>query len=173
MFCELAHRSGSGLEVTLLWHSGTNELLARVCDRRLGSCFQLRPERHLALDVYYHPYSYARSIADCRHHELLSIETPDVIDPELAGRMSLGDRQPEVGAPQSGRNAASVETVTPAHAAKSWLPLTTQSREPYAGFDLSTDFWSDDTTTTVLFSFALLIAIVAYIVWLGLYLFAA
>jgi len=55
---ELASRSGDGLEVTLSWHPEINELIVCVCDHRQGAYFEIRPERHLALEVYYHPYAY-------------------------------------------------------------------------------------------------------------------
>jgi len=60
---ELAHRVNDGLEVTLLWHPATDELKVCVCDQRRGAYFEIRPERHLALDVFYHPYSYASASA--------------------------------------------------------------------------------------------------------------
>jgi len=56
---ELAHRANDGLEVTLSWHSSTGELTVCVCDERRGSYFEIRPEPHRALDVFYHPYVYA------------------------------------------------------------------------------------------------------------------
>jgi hypothetical protein len=56
---QLAYRSGDGLEVTLFWHPTTDELKVCVCDQRLGAYFEIRPEPHQALDVFYHPYSYA------------------------------------------------------------------------------------------------------------------
>lgn len=55
---ELAYRSSDGLEVTLSWQSATDELVVCVCDRRAGAYFEIRPERHLALEVFNHPYSY-------------------------------------------------------------------------------------------------------------------
>jgi hypothetical protein len=55
---ELAYRSNDGLEVTLSWQSATDELVVCVCDRRHGAYFEIRPERHLALEVFNHPYSY-------------------------------------------------------------------------------------------------------------------
>jgi hypothetical protein len=45
--------------VTLYWHPTLDELIVRVCDERRGAHFEIRPQRHLALDVYYHPYAYA------------------------------------------------------------------------------------------------------------------
>jgi hypothetical protein len=56
---ELAARSNDGLEVTLLWHPARDELAVCGRDHRTGARFEIRPERHLALEVYYHPYSYA------------------------------------------------------------------------------------------------------------------
>jgi hypothetical protein len=55
---ELAHRSNDCLEVTLLWHPARHELAVRGSDPRTGARFEIRPERHAALDVYYHPYRY-------------------------------------------------------------------------------------------------------------------
>jgi hypothetical protein len=56
---ELARRSSAGADVTLYWHPALDELIVRVCDERHGADFEIRPQRHLALDVYYHPYAYA------------------------------------------------------------------------------------------------------------------
>ena len=56
---ELARRSGAGVDVTLYWNPALDELIVRVCDQRHGAHFEIRPQRHLALDVYYHPYAYA------------------------------------------------------------------------------------------------------------------
>jgi hypothetical protein len=58
---ELAYRAGDGLEVTLFWSPATDELTVDVCDHRRGAYFVIRPESHLALDVFYHPYSYVSS----------------------------------------------------------------------------------------------------------------
>jgi hypothetical protein len=58
---ELAHRVNDGLEVTLFWHPANDELTVCVCDERRGAYFVIRPEARLALDVFYHPYSYASS----------------------------------------------------------------------------------------------------------------
>jgi hypothetical protein len=56
---ELAYREGDGLEVTLYWRPANNELMVCVSDLRRGAYFVVTPESHLALDVFYHPYSYA------------------------------------------------------------------------------------------------------------------
>jgi hypothetical protein len=56
---ELAYRANDGLEVTLFWHPSTDALTVCVCDHRRGSYFEIRPEPHRALDVFYHPYAYA------------------------------------------------------------------------------------------------------------------
>jgi hypothetical protein len=55
---ELAYRTGDGMEVTLYWRPDTDELSVCVCDHRRGAYFVVSPEHHLALDVFYHPYSY-------------------------------------------------------------------------------------------------------------------
>jgi hypothetical protein len=56
---ELAHRSNDGLDVTLFWHPGTDELTVCVCDTRRGAYFEIEPEKSNALDAFHHPYSYA------------------------------------------------------------------------------------------------------------------
>ena len=55
---ELAQRTSKGVEVTLSWKPESDELLVAVCDQKHGTYFEIRPERYLALDVYYHPYAY-------------------------------------------------------------------------------------------------------------------
>jgi hypothetical protein len=55
---ELAHRSNGGVDVTLFWHSQTDELLVCVSDEPTGAYFEIHPERDLALDAFYHPYAY-------------------------------------------------------------------------------------------------------------------
>jgi hypothetical protein len=56
---ELARRSSAGVDVTLYWHPVLDELTVCVRDQRHGADFEIRPQRHLALDVYNHPYAYA------------------------------------------------------------------------------------------------------------------
>jgi hypothetical protein len=57
---ELAHRAGDGLEVTLVWIHGGGEdkTLVSVYDEREDTHFEIPAERHLALDVYNHPFAY-------------------------------------------------------------------------------------------------------------------
>ena len=56
---ELARRSSAGVDVTLYWHPTLDELIVSVYDERHGAHFEIRAQRSLALDVYYHPYAYA------------------------------------------------------------------------------------------------------------------
>jgi hypothetical protein len=56
---ELAYRANDGLEITLFWLPDTDELKVCVCDQKDGAYFEIRPEPDRALDVFYHPYSYA------------------------------------------------------------------------------------------------------------------
>jgi hypothetical protein len=58
-FRELAYRLDDGIEVTLFWLPSTNELKLCVCDHHCGAYFELRPDPHVALDAFYHPYTYA------------------------------------------------------------------------------------------------------------------
>jgi hypothetical protein len=58
---ELAHRSGDGVEVTLVWVRGEgdgDETVVCVSDHREGAYFEIPTEAYLALDVYYHPFAY-------------------------------------------------------------------------------------------------------------------
>jgi hypothetical protein len=64
---ELAHRSYGGIDVTLFWHPGTQELTVCVCDHGRGAYFEFEPEATHALDAFYHPYSYAG--ASSLHYE--------------------------------------------------------------------------------------------------------
>ena len=54
---ELAHRSDDGIDVTLFWHPGTDNLTVCVCDQRRGAYFEIEPEANDALDAFYHPYA--------------------------------------------------------------------------------------------------------------------
>jgi hypothetical protein len=72
---ELAHRSGDGLDVTLLWcpANGPNDesTVVCVCDIRDGAYFEIATEPYLALDVYYHPFAYRDfSTVDCEDSPL-------------------------------------------------------------------------------------------------------
>jgi hypothetical protein len=68
---ELAHRSNDGIEVALLWHPARDELTVCGSDHRTGARFKIRPARHLALEVYYHPYRYVtRGDISCEDHLL-------------------------------------------------------------------------------------------------------
>jgi hypothetical protein len=64
---ELAHRSNDGLDVTLFWFPDTDELTVCVCDQRRGAYFEIEPDPNVALDAFYHPYSYAS--LSCVHYE--------------------------------------------------------------------------------------------------------
>jgi hypothetical protein len=56
---ELAHRTNDGVEVVLLWHQPSDELIVTVSDERNGAYFELPAEPRRALDVFNHPYAYA------------------------------------------------------------------------------------------------------------------
>jgi hypothetical protein len=56
---ELAHRANDGVEIVLIWSKATNELTVCVSDDRTGAYFELAAAPERALDVFYHPYSYA------------------------------------------------------------------------------------------------------------------
>jgi len=57
---ELAHRSGDGIGVSLLWSQPTGGLFVAVDDERSGAGFELVVESGSeALDVFHHPFAYA------------------------------------------------------------------------------------------------------------------
>jgi hypothetical protein len=64
----LARRSSAGVDVTLYWHPSLDEVIVSVYDEPRGAHFEVRPQRSLALDVYYHPYAYA-DLADVYERE--------------------------------------------------------------------------------------------------------
>jgi hypothetical protein len=74
---ELAHRSNEGLEVTLLWDPTRDELTVCGSDRRTGARFEIHPLRHLALQVYYHPYCYVT-------HSDISYEDHRLVEPSTS-----------------------------------------------------------------------------------------
>ncbi len=57
---ELAERTGGGLEVTLVrvHGGGGDRTVVSVYDEREEAYFEMPAERHLALDVHYHPFAY-------------------------------------------------------------------------------------------------------------------
>jgi hypothetical protein len=57
---ELAHRSGNGIDVTLVWvrRGGVDETVVRVTDHRKRAYFEIPAEADRALDVYDHPFAY-------------------------------------------------------------------------------------------------------------------
>ena len=56
---ELAHRRNGGIEVTLLWHSESDELVLSVADSASGDAFAFEVDSSMAVDAFYHPYAYA------------------------------------------------------------------------------------------------------------------
>jgi hypothetical protein len=57
---ELAYRVADGVEVALLWVTGTDRALVVVHDERTGEVLELEVGKgENALDVFNHPYAYA------------------------------------------------------------------------------------------------------------------
>jgi hypothetical protein len=56
---ELAHRSGDGIDVTLLWSPQTDRVSVLVVDVRSGEAFELPVPGADALEAFAHPYAYA------------------------------------------------------------------------------------------------------------------
>jgi hypothetical protein len=58
-YTELAHRTGDGMAVALLWRRSDNRLKIAVADARTGNDFELNAHPENALDVFYHPFAHA------------------------------------------------------------------------------------------------------------------
>ena len=57
---ELAHRSNEYVEVSLFWDRRHDRLFVLVEDVRVGDRFSLQAAHDNALDVFNHPFAYAR-----------------------------------------------------------------------------------------------------------------
>jgi hypothetical protein len=57
---ELAHRRNEDVEVSLFWDRKHDRLFVLVEDVRVGDRFSLQAARDNALDVFNHPFAYAR-----------------------------------------------------------------------------------------------------------------
>jgi hypothetical protein len=56
---DLAHRTGDGFAVTLIWdREGDGNLWVSVFHEDTGEEFAVEAAAHNALDVYYHPFAY-------------------------------------------------------------------------------------------------------------------
>jgi hypothetical protein len=56
---ELDHRTGDGIDVTLVWYPQTNRVSVAVVDVRSGEAFELIVPGADALEAFRHPYAYA------------------------------------------------------------------------------------------------------------------
>jgi hypothetical protein len=59
---ELAHRTGDGIEVTLLWTKSTNTITTAVVDAHSGEELEFEVDGSRALDAFKHPYAYAATV---------------------------------------------------------------------------------------------------------------
>lgn len=57
---ELAYREGAGIEVVLWWSRATGELKVSVHEHASGSSFDIPAGETNALEIFNHPYAYAR-----------------------------------------------------------------------------------------------------------------
>jgi hypothetical protein len=62
MFEELDHRENDGIEVSLLWNRVDNSLSVRVIDAKTHERFRLAVRADEAMDVFRHPFAYARAV---------------------------------------------------------------------------------------------------------------
>jgi hypothetical protein len=57
---ELAHRSGDGLDIRLLWDAVQDAVTVAVADSKTGERFEVAAPRARALHAFNHPFAYAR-----------------------------------------------------------------------------------------------------------------
>ena len=62
---ELAHRTGNGIEVTLLWTKSTNTVTIAVLDAHSAEELEFEVDGSRALDAFNHPYAYAATGRVC------------------------------------------------------------------------------------------------------------
>jgi hypothetical protein len=55
---ELAERSNDGVEVRLLWHRVTGEVVLEVNDEKTGATFEVQVPGDRAMDAFRHPFVY-------------------------------------------------------------------------------------------------------------------
>jgi len=58
---ELAHRTGSGLDVALYWNEPTDQVTVVVHDNQADHRFELAVDRRAAGYAFNHPFAYAAS----------------------------------------------------------------------------------------------------------------
>jgi hypothetical protein len=59
---ELAHRTGNGVAVTLLWTKATNTVAIAVVDEHSGEELEFDVVGSRALEAFNHPYAYAATV---------------------------------------------------------------------------------------------------------------
>jgi hypothetical protein len=64
----LAHRESDGIAVSLHWNPKTGDISVLVEDSDLDESFVVRAEPEQALQVFHHPYAYARKVAAHKGH---------------------------------------------------------------------------------------------------------
>ena len=56
---ELAQRQGDGIEVTMFWSAGEEELTLLIVDLRAGTSFEMPVRRDRGNFAFQHPFAYA------------------------------------------------------------------------------------------------------------------
>lgn len=62
---ELDYRRGADIEVTLLWHRHSDELVVMARDNRSGEVLEIPVPHDQALHAFRHPYAYAAARPSC------------------------------------------------------------------------------------------------------------
>jgi hypothetical protein len=66
---ELAFRDSGGIAVSLRWNRETGDVSVLVEDSELRESFVVRAEPEQALEVFHHPYAYARNVSVLNRHD--------------------------------------------------------------------------------------------------------
>ena len=84
---ELAVRASNGTQVRLLWQRGTGQLWVEVLEPATAWALRIEAQPENALDVFYHPYAYARLQKSPREAEALGTSEgePQVADEKHHG----------------------------------------------------------------------------------------
>lgn len=60
--CVLEARAHDGIEVSLLWWRGDDQLVVAVVDAKANHAFHIRIDGQNAMDAFHHPYAHAAAL---------------------------------------------------------------------------------------------------------------
>ena len=120
---ELDHRSNDGIDVSLLWNSGTNQVSITVADGRVGESFAFEVAPADSVDAFHHPYAYApreESVAPQSAEEAPEEPVADTDDGSPLRRMIGRARSLWAEMDYAQRRLLEIRTGVPMGAARKW-----------------------------------------------------